>query len=108
MFWLKKRLEAFHAQSGLSDESPKGALGELTMIRDREAAMRRLMMANDDVTPRLVVDNVANLLECSVACFPETTGKWVTWGPPPFLPKSMGEWVRCACEGSRDSRRWHP
>ena len=55
----KKRNELLNGDASFSDQSTQGALGELSVIGDGEAAIRGLGLPEDDVASPLAIDLVS-------------------------------------------------
>lgn len=62
--------ELLHCDTRLADQSPQRALGDLAMIRNGQTAVRRLRVAEDDVTSALAIHFVARSPEGSDSLSP--------------------------------------
>jgi hypothetical protein len=62
--------ELLHCDTGLADQSPERALGDLAMIRNGQTAVRRLGVAEDDVASALAIHFVAKSPEGSDSLSP--------------------------------------
>ena len=59
----KERNEVFDRDAGLADERAQRALGHFSMVGNREPAIRRSGVAEDDVAAPLPIDLVPELTE---------------------------------------------
>jgi hypothetical protein len=83
--YLKKFRELVDAESGFSEERSQSPFGELLMVGDCQAAMRRRHLTKNDVASSLPVESETELPERFHGIAPETTGSLVIRGLPLLL-----------------------
>jgi hypothetical protein len=60
---LDEGYEVFDRDASLADERAQRALGDLSMVGNREPAVWRLLVAKDDVAATLAIELVSELAE---------------------------------------------
>ena len=62
---LQENHELLDGETSFPDQAAQGAPGEFLVVRDRQAPVRRILVAEDDVATGLTIFAVADLDECS-------------------------------------------
>ena len=68
--YLEQRTKFFNRQTSLANDTAQGAFCQLGVMRDGESTMRRMRLAQDDMTAGLVIHQIAKLLQCTDSVLP--------------------------------------
>ena len=67
---LQQCAKFLNCQTGLSDDVPEGAFGQFYVSRDGESSMGRMGLSQDDMASGLVIDQIADFLQCANRILP--------------------------------------